>query len=429
MGFFSSVKVKSTMIRTYITEWPAYFILLLLAASTVSTKAAGAFWLSLFFIGVYGWFNKPRAEHLGLTNLPQNQPVSIVKGWLIFCLLAILLKSIPMVYWSGPWQERHAEFRLLIGALGGYLLIRYTPLPQGGYTGVGHALGVACVLAFLLAAVWGSNFAPTNRIPWAAGVAVLTCLLLTWSFNLPQGNNVAGLWRICSLLGVCAVLISGVRGSYLLALIWPALWWALTLLSGHTNLVGQLTKAMLAVVIAIAAISLAPRAESPLARAQQVATELGLTSASSGIVPNSSNGARMLLWKAGISAFQDHWFIGLGFTGGKELIQQIAQENQSETVKALGHFHNDYIHSAVEFGLFGLLSYLSYCVGMAWCAWRLHATGHITAAAGMCAMLTMHMSTAMSNMNFAHNYYPTILSLAISLLLLIPRLQKTPSNH
>ncbi len=411
------------------TGWPTYFVLLLLAASTVSTKSAGAFWLALLIIGGYGWFKRQKTENLVPTNSVQNQLAGIAKSWLIFCLLAIVLKSIPMVYWSGPWQERHAEFRLLIGSIGSYLLIRHTRLPKGWCTGVGHALGVACVSALLLAAIWGSNAAPTNRIPWAAGVSVLTCLLLTWSFKLPPGNNIAGLWRICSLLGVCAVLISGVRGSYLLVLIWPALWWVLTLRAGQTKLVGQLAKAMMAVVIAIAAIALAPRAESPLARAQQVVTELGLTSGSSSIAQNSSNGARMVLWKAGISAFQDHWFIGLGFTGGKELIQQTAQESQSETIKALGHFHNDYIHTAVEFGLFGLLSYLSYCVGMAWCAWRLHATGHTTAAAGMCAVLTIHMSTAMSNMNFAHNYYPTILSMAISLLLLSPRLQKAPSNH
>lgn len=417
------------MIKTYMASWPAYFVLLLLAASTISTKAAGAFWLALLVIGVYGWFKKPQAEHVAPTSSLQNALGSIAKGWLIFCVLAFALKSIPMVYWSGPWQERHAEFRLLIGAIGSYLLLRHIRLPQGWHTAVGHALGVACVVALVLASMWGSSAAPTNRIPWTAGVSVLTCLLLTWSFSLPQRIKTAGLWRICSLLGVCAVLISGVRGSYLLVLVWPALWWSLTLQAGKTKLIGQVAKAMLAIAIAIAAIALAPRAESPLARAQQVITELGLTGASSGIASNSSNGARILLWKAGINAFQDHWFIGLGFTAGKELIQQTAQQSQSETVKALGHFHNDYIHTAVEFGLFGLLSYLSYCVGMAWCAWRLHMASHIKVAAGMYAVLAMHMSTAMSNMNFAHNYYPTILSLTISLLLLSPRLQNTQSNH
>lgn len=415
------------MIRTIKTVCTA-FLLLLLASSTVSTKAAGAFWLSLFFIGVYGWIKSTQAEYLAPTNPEQNPLARIAKGWLIFCLLGLALKSIPMVYWSGPWQDRHAELRLLIGSLGSYLLMRHSRLPQGWFKGAGHALGVACVSALLLAAIWGSSAAPTNRIPWAAGLSVLSCLLLTWSFSLSLSKTVAGLWRVCSLLGVCAVLISGVRGSYLLLLVWPALWWTLTLHAGKTKLSGQLVKAMLALAVALAAISLAPRAESPLSRVKEVVTELGLTSASSGIAPNSSNGARMVLWKAGLSAFKNHWFLGLGFTGGKELIQQAAQESQSETVKSLGHFHNDYIHTAVEFGLFGLLSFLSYCAGLTWCAWRLYRAGFTQVAAGMCAVLTMHMGTAMSNMNFAHNYYPTILSLAISLLLLSALPQKNTVN-
>lgn len=412
-----------------LAHWPIYGVLLFLAASTLSTKAAGAFWLALTVIGLVYWLKKTPP---GLWAQPHTAPDTlnhIAKGWLIFCAVALVLKTVPMVYWSGPWQERHAEFRLLIGAIGSYLLLRYQRLPKAWGIGVGHALAVACLLALALAAIWGSSAAPTNRIPWAAGVSVLTCLLLAWSFVVPLRPHMAGLWRICSLLGVCAVLISGVRGSYLLLLIWPALWWALSLQTQTTSLKRQLLKAMLAVTIVIAAIALAPRAESPLARAQLVITELGLTGSASSIDPNTSNGARMVLWKAGLHAFQDHWLIGLGFTGGKQVIQQTAQAHQSETVKGLGHFHNDYIHTAVEFGLFGLLSFLGYCLGMAWCAWRLWVAKHTAAASGMVAILAMHMSSAMSNMNFAHNYYPTVLSLAISLLLLSSRLQTAPSNH
>lgn len=412
-----------------LAHWLTCSVLLLLAASTVSTKAAGAFWLSLTVIGIVHWLKKPQPGVWVQPHAADNNLQYIAKGWLIFCGLALALKSVPMVYWSGPWQERHAEFRLLIGAIGSYLLLRHQRLPKAWHEGVGHALAVACLLAMALTAIWGSNTAPTNRIPWAAGVSVLTCLLLAWSFMAAQRSRVVGFWRLCSLLGVCAVLISGVRGSYLLLLVWPALWFALTLQSGRTSLWRQLVKVMLAVTLAAAVIALAPRAESPLVRAQQMITELGLKGASSSIDPNSSNGARMVLWKAGLHAFQNHWLIGLGFTGGKQLIQQTAQDNQSETVKVLGHFHNDYIHTAVEFGLFGLLSFLSYCLGMGWCAWCLYRAEHIAAASAMVAVLAMHMSTAMSNMNFAHNYYPTILSLAISLLLLSSRLQSAPSNH
>jgi O-antigen ligase len=406
------------MLRTLLSSWPSFASLLLLAAGTISTKAAGAFWLSLVLIGIYYWLKKPPENFQASTNPTQTTLKTIAKGWLYFCLLALALKTIPMVYWSGPWEERHAEFRLLIGATASYLLIHYQRLPKNWFTGVGHALSVACVLAFGLASIWGSHAAPTNRIPWAAGVSILSCLLLTWSF-LPSANaSLAGVWRICSLLGVCAVLISGVRGSFALVLIWPALWWWQSRQSASTPFKGKLLKTALALLIATLAIAFAPRSESPFQRIHQVAAELGLTKDSDSFIANSSNGARIVLWKAGLQAFQNHWVLGLGFTGGKDLIKQAAANSQSDTVKSLGHFHNDYIHTAVEFGILGLLSFLGYSVGMAWCAWRLYQSGFATSATGMLAVLGMHMTTSLTNMNFAHNYYPTILSIGVSLLLL-----------
>jgi hypothetical protein len=36
----------------------------------------------------------------------------------------------------------------------------------------------------------------------------------------------------------------------------------------------------------------------------------------------------------------------------------------------------------------------------------------------MLALLLMHLSAALSNMNFAHNYYPTLLSISVGLLLM-----------
>lgn len=372
----------------------------------------------MVLLGIYYWLKKPQENFQHCANADLKTIDSLAQGWLYFCLLALALKTIPMVYWSGPWEERHAEFRLLIGATGSYLLIHYQRLPKSWFTGVGHALSVACVLAFGLAAIWGSHAAPTNRIPWAAGVSILSCLLLTWSF-LPSANaTLASVWRICSLLGLCAVLISGVRGSYALVLIWPALWWWQNRQSAPIPIKGKLLKTALALIIASVAVALTPRSESPLQRVHQVAAELGLTKDSDSFIANSSNGARIVLWKAGLQAFEDHWVLGLGFTGGKDLIKQAATDSQSAMVKSLGHFHNDYIHTAVEFGILGLLSFFCYSVGMAWCAWRLYQSGLSTSANGMLAVLGMHMTTSLTNMNFAHNYYPTILSIGVSLLLL-----------
>ena len=50
---------------------------------------------------------------------------------------------------------------------------------------------------------------------------------------------------------------------------------------------------------------------------------------------------------------------------------------------------------------------------------KLRSTGdihHKSLAAGLASVLFLHMSAELTNMNFAHNYYPTILSLAVTLL-------------
>lgn len=404
-----------------LSDWLALIALLLLACSSSFKHAAGLFWLVLLLLGVVYWLRKP---HVNASNDPQASSellTSVSKTWLYCCAVALLLKTIPMVYWSGPWQERHAEFKLLFGAFACYLLVRYPRWPKNWGVRLGHALGMTCVMSLALCVFWGANSAPTNRIPWAAGLSILSCVLLIWSFLSPR---YALVWRVCSLTAVVAVLISGVRGSYQLLLIWPLVWWWTGRSLGLTPRTGQFKFWPLILLVMLGLAALTPQVESPLDRVKQVVSELGLTSQTQAADVHSSSGARIVLWKAGLQAIQENWVIGNGVTGGKKIIQEAALKSHSETVKALGHFHNDYIHTAVEFGLFGLLSFLTYSAGIAWGAWRLYKAGEQAASTGLVAVLMMHMSTSMSNMNFAHNYYPTMLSLGVSLLLLTPQLMR-----
>jgi hypothetical protein len=405
---------------------PSLLSLTLLAFSTLSTKAAGAFWLMLMVIGASQQLLARRWPHSAalphLATAPSNPLHSIAKGWLLVCVFALVCKSIPHFYWSAPWGERHAEFRLLLGALGTWWLLRQPRWPRGWHTGIGHALALACVFALGLAASLGSNAAPTNRIPWAAGLSLLSCLLLSWSFMPGHTQRQALAWRYCSLLGLSAVMISGVRGSYLLVILWPALWLGLTWQTRARHPQRKAFHLLVHMALAVSTVTLitalAPGAESPVQRVQMVAQETGPADPQQAFDPNSSYGARVLLWQAGVNAFQDHWPLGVGFDGAKQLIQQTAKDHQSETLRALGHFHSDYIHTATEFGILGLISFLALGAGMAWMVWQLHRSGHSSTAWGMLALLLMHLSAALSNMNFAHNYYPTLLSISVGLLLM-----------
>lgn len=419
-----------TLLNAQLVQWPAYFVLIFLIFCTISTKAAGIFWLALLVMGIFYWRRKSNSPSQANSDLNWG-PVSLqstAAAWLFFCFFALILKTIPMIYWSGPWEERHGEFRLLIGATACLLLYKYQRLPKSWEQGVGHALAVACVLAFALVSIRGITSAPTNQLPWAAGVSLLSCLLLTWSFSVNASHHSQLFWRLSSLLGLCAVGISGVRGSYLLFAVWPILWWRLTAHSTVIRANDLLKKIGLALLFSIAVIALAPHTISPVTRTLQVLSELGLTSDPNSTWSNSSNITRLMLWRDGIASFPNHWFIGSGFEGAKDLIKQVAIQNQLAAVSSLGHFHNDYIHTSVEFGIFGLFSLLCYSLGMSWCAWLLYRNKQSIQATGMMALLVMHVSTGLANVNFAHNYYPTILSFTISLLLLSTHLKHTEST-
>jgi O-antigen ligase len=101
------------------------------------------------------------------------------------------------------------------------------------------------------------------------------------------------------------------------------------------------------------------------------------------------------------------------------LIRKWGEEASSPVVKSLGHLHNEYLHTLLDHGLWGLASFLSYSLGLVLIVRKLRAAGDIrnkSLAAGFASVLFLQSSAELTNMNFAHNYYPTILSLAVTLL-------------
>jgi hypothetical protein len=57
-----------------------------------------------------------------------------------------------------------------------------------------------------------------------------------------------------------------------------------------------------------------------------------------------------------------------------------------------------------------------------------HDVRHKALAAGLAGVVFMLMSSGLSNMNFAHNYYPTVLSLAVTLLVCAATRPSTPAR-
>lgn len=387
-----------------------------LAASTLSTKAAGLFWFGLLIAGLVAWGARGfSSQATPVAAAAPDLGLRLARIWLISCLLMLGLKTIPMVYWLGPWQERHAEFRLLIGAFAVWLIVPGERSRPATFRLIGNALALTCVLSLVLVLGWTADAAPTNRIPWAAGVSLLSCTLMYASYALDVPGGQAQWWRFASFLAFLAVAFSGVRGSYPLIVVWPLMLFLFH--RGQRKNAGLMTARRwlyggAALGLVAFALTHLPAGFSPVERIQSASAEIQARD------PSSGAGSRLTMWEASVQSVFKNPLWGVGFAGGKSLLKQVAQEPRASGISVLGHFHSDYLHPAVEFGLLGLASYLCVAAGLLVMAIACLRHRAPIPALGLGAILLMHASTGLTNVNFAHNYYPAVLSICVALVLL-----------
>lgn len=391
---------------------------------TASTKAAGAIWLLLFLLGLVLFIlNFKRTKH----DVDNTQiSIKLAQHWALFCIAAAILIFIPTAYWGGPWPERHPQWRLLIAALGTYWVVKHANLTDLEWSRLLlwmlMGISVSLAIAFVGVVVWGSTvLAPTNRIPWMAGISVLVCAAMAMVFELKSISIYAKkIVIVCVLLTVVTVMFSGVRGSWPLIFVLPALLLALNHIQhkeARTHLVYLWIIPFTALILSAGSFA----AEDPWPRLQIAMHEIYaalLNQNHAAADFNSSVGIRLGMYWLGLENALNAGVIGYGHDAHKQMFFEIFQKLGAESFAGhLSHYHNDILNPWVEFGLMGLLSYLCYSYGLIYMAkklWGLHRSSSI----GLIAILAMHLSTGFTNTNFAHNYYPLMLSLSVALILL-----------
>jgi O-antigen ligase len=411
-------------------------IALLIALSSATTTAPGILWILIFLLGSFIVLTQ-RTTMISLEKIEQNQYTQIAKHWVWFCLAAGILIAIPTTIWGGPWSERHPQIRLLIAAIGvyGITLFPNARLAHLKLLSTCFALGITAnlIIAFLGTAWLGSaTFAPTNRIPWMAGISVLTCAALAFAYADQRLKNYHKIMIIgCAAITMITALYSGVRGS------WPLIFVLLISLFFLQKTNSYLDKKTAifcggASSIALIIFTLLPGGtETPWPRLQLAAYELLMVGqdSNSGKSFDSSIGIRAGMYISGFeNAPLSGWF-GIGHEAHKQqLFETFTKLGVPHFSSQLGHYHNDALNAWVEFGIFGLISYFTYSIGIAYLAIRL-SKSHKACSIGLWSIMTMHLLTGMSNMNFAHNYYPLMLSLSIALLLLTAWLNDINTKH
>ncbi len=386
-------------------------VLILLVATPINSKLAGACWLALCLLGF--WSFKYDSTH------GPTAEFSAAKMLVFSCLAALALRAITQFYWGDSWGDRHAEFRLLFGALGLLGLVHYARFTRDQLKWLGYALVLASWASFGLMLVYGAGRSPTNQIPYAASMSLLVCvvLALTLSASL-QPLSMRLFYASGVVVGVFAVLLSQARGSYSILL-----WVCGVLLWHYSKREIKLRKLVSHVVICIIAITVLVQTfpqliTIPTQRIQQAAAQFSAADNANESSIQTSVGTRLYLWSRAIEVIPSHLLMGIGREAGRASIQRWGTEANAPGVSALGHVHNNYIAELFEYGLVGLGSFLSFFAGL-FCMIKRLQKNQPMAALGMSGILFMHATSSFTNVNYAHNYYPTMLSVAVSVCLLL----------
>ena len=196
-------KLNPAQIKNW--QWSGFLILLVLAP--INSKIAGACWLAFCILGLLSIKN-------GFAKGPTEEFTS-AKVLVFTCLMALALRAVTQFYWGDSWGERHAEFRLLFGAIGLLGLVHYTSFTSDQLKFLGYALVLACWAGFGLMLIFGPNFSPTNQIPYGASMSMLVCVVLALTLSASSQSLLIRLFYASgTVAGVCAVLLSQARGSY-----------------------------------------------------------------------------------------------------------------------------------------------------------------------------------------------------------------------
>jgi O-antigen ligase len=397
------------------------FFALTLALAPMNTKIGGLSWVLLSLMGFWAFW-----RHEGSRQFVGASPVEeAARIWLFACLATTAIRIIPHAFWQDDWDRRHAEVRLVLGALATVALVKWPPfyrLMDFQKRGLVDALAMACVVGMCVTALYGRD-TPLHAIAWAVSLSFFVCLLAPMVLDptVPLGRRMV--WTLAVTMGCMGVVLSQSRGVYGL-LIWLAL---TTYVAASNRTLLQMSAFSLRTWMAVGLLfgsiiwllSLQPAwLTSVFQRLSEAWIEASLSQSNPSEAANTSVGSRLFLWGKALDAIGLQPWLGFGKENSIAMIKQWGLEINSAQVQKLGHLHHEFLDAWVSHGLMGIISLLVLATGMGLVVRKLWAP-HPRAAQGVLGILFMHLTAGLSNTNMVHNYYGAMLSLSISLALVM----------
>lgn len=386
-----------------------------LALAPAFSKPLNIGWILLFLITVV-LFVRSGAFRSGVRADPV---LSRAAQPLLLCFsLGLVAKLAMQVYWGEAGQKLAFEINATVAAGLAWALGRlrwqhasWLPVVLGLGVWTALALGEA-VQAFAL----GDFATPTNAVNWAAGMAVMLCLVLGLALvpSLPFGVGL--LLRVAVVLLAITVLLSGKRGAYF-ALLWAAgigcaVWLAAVLhrASRRQALTGLLVVGLLGLAIAWASPSWLERPVERLVTGLAQGLSFLKSSGETAVLPEGSVDTRLYLYQRGFESIRQAPWLGGGWQQRDRVVEQVEQQ----IGQPLFHLHSETIDAWVAYGLPGLFASLCFPAGLVLGGWRVRR--HSMPLAAMLVGLGLcHLFSGFSNVNTFHNYYQTLFAVCVVL--------------
>ena len=385
--------------------------------SSLSGAALGLAWAWTVLFGLWQLWAQRHS------NLRVSPPL-FIWVWLLASAVALSLKMAMTLHWGEPWQDRHGEIRMLLSATAAWGLYGYLqPSPRQRVLWIqwiSHALSLFALTGLLVVLWFNRTGLTTHPIPWAGVMAIVSCWLLAVGLDDEHSGLCRNIWLAGGLLAVLAVLASQSRGVFVVVAWWLAIlgYRAWQHLRAHPQSVPtprKLLTTATAVCVSLIALAQTPVLERPIAALRDAFFEVQLSSRSAEAAANSSVGARLYMWQRGVDAIAQAPWLGHGVKGTRRLLLEWAEDAQSHELARLAHLHNEYLNQLVEHGALGLSSQLLYLLALLVMVRSLKKAQQPSAAAALAGILVVHAFGSISNVNFAHNYYTTGLSLMMAL--------------
>jgi O-antigen ligase len=338
------------------------------------------------------------------------QPRLSTTAWLVALALSALPAALAVGMIGG---DKNLELlrkapEAAVFLCGWFLLFRFESRPrheQFDLLTMGGALG--CIAALMVACV---QFSLGYRAEGGAGNANVFCLVMSvqtlfaLSGLLQQKKAFRLLSAIGATSGAMCVVLSGSRLGWIFFLIAVAA--AFFSMAHNRNFSRHaITRGAFALVLFMAAVLLTNWQR--LVAAQQDIRMIAILGDY-----NSSIGERVIYWISGFRAFMEAPFAGHGINNRMAAVAANAPDGYASFITAT-HPHNDYLASAVDSGIFGLVGLLIALCGPYFLLRYVLRSNHAAVSLAGCVTLTFALFGLNGNM-FGHDLSSAVFLLTIT---------------